>query len=72
MEDIMKIFDSLKESRLLIQGFSETIKNETKEQKGGLISMLLRTFAASLLRTALTGKRVTIVGQGTIRASKNF
>ena len=35
MEDIMKIVKSLEESGLLIQGISETIKNEIKEQKGG-------------------------------------
>ena len=34
MEDIMKIVKSLEESGLLIKGVSETIKNETKEQKG--------------------------------------
>ena len=31
MEDIMKIDKSLEESRLLIKGISETIKNEAKE-----------------------------------------
>ena len=35
MEDIMKIVKSLEESRLLIKGASNTIKNKTKEQKGG-------------------------------------
>ena len=35
----MKLVKSLEESGLLILGISETIKNETKEQKGGL-SML--------------------------------
>ena len=31
----MKIVKSLEESRLLIKGASNTIKNKTKEQKGG-------------------------------------
>ena len=35
MEGIMKIVKSLGESGLLIKGISETLKNETKEQKGG-------------------------------------
>ena len=35
MNDIMKIIKSLEESDLLIKGFSETIKNEATEQKGG-------------------------------------
>ena len=30
MEDIMKIVKSLEESSLLIQGVSETVKNEAK------------------------------------------
>ena len=38
MEDIMKTVKSLEGSGLLTKGISETIKNETKEQKGSLIS----------------------------------
>ena len=34
MNDIMKIVKSYEESRLLIKGVFETIKNELKEQKG--------------------------------------
>ena len=33
MNDIMKIVKSLRELGLLIKGVSETIENETKEQK---------------------------------------
>ena len=33
MNDFMKIVKSLKESRLLIKGISETIQNETKERR---------------------------------------
>ena len=35
MEDILKIVRSLEDSGLLLEGVRETIKNETKEQKGG-------------------------------------
>ena len=65
MEDFMKIVKSLEESGLLIKEITETIKNETKEQKDGFILMLLGTLAASILGNALTGK-------GVIRASENF
>ena len=44
----MKIIKS-EESRLLINGVSGTIKNEAEEQRGGFLSMLLRTLGASLL-----------------------
>ena len=52
----MKIFKSLEESRLLIKGISDTIKNEAKEQKRGFLPMLLGTLAASMLGSALTGR----------------
>ena len=48
IEDTMKIVKSLEESGLLIKGFSETFKNEVKEQKGGFLGMLLGTLGASL------------------------
>ena len=39
MNDIMKIVMSLEESGLLIKDVSKTIKNEAKEQKGGILSI---------------------------------
>ena len=56
MEDIMKIVKSLEESRLLIKGVSETIKNDAKEQKGGFNLILLGTLAASILGSTLADK----------------
>ena len=49
MKDIIKIIKSLERSGLLIKIVSKTIKNETKEQSLGIISMLLGTLGASLL-----------------------
>ena len=72
MEDIMKIIKSLEESGLLIKGISEKIKNETKEQKGKLLSVLLGTVAASLLGSALTGRGIIRAGEGAIRAAEKF
>ena len=37
MNDIMKIIKSLEESGSLIKGFSETNKNEAKEQPGAFL-----------------------------------
>ena len=72
MENISKIVKSLKKSGLLIKTISETIKNETKEQKGGFLSMLLGTLDANMLGRALTRKGVIRAGEGTIRAGENF
>ena len=62
MKDIMKIIKALENSGILLKGVSKTIKNETKEQRGRLLSMLLRTLGASLLGNLLTG------GKGIMRA----
>ena len=67
----MKIVKSLEESRLLIKGISETIKNEAKEQKGGFLSILLGTLAASTLGNALAGKGILRVGEKVTRAGEN-
>ena len=72
MNDIMKIIKSRDESGLLIQGVSETNKNEEKEQKGGFLSMLLGTLGASLLGDLLTGKGTIRTGEGTVRAGPDF
>ena len=39
----------------ILKGISETIQNETKEQKGEFLSMLLGTLGASLLGDILAG-----------------
>ena len=72
MNGIMKIVNSFEESGLLIKGVRKTIKNESKEQKGGFLKMLLGTLGASLLGNLLVGKGLiaTSQGQETIRAGE--
>ena len=48
--------DKMEDSGLLLEGVSETIKSEAKEQKGGFLSMLLGTLGASLSGNMLAGK----------------
>ena len=64
MNDIMKIVQALEDSDILLKGVTKTIKNETKEQKGGFLSMLLGTLGASLLGNLLTGKGIVRAGSG--------
>ena len=40
MNDIIKIIKSVEDTGQLMKGISETIENETKEQKGGFLSIL--------------------------------
>ena len=72
MDDILKIVKSLEDSGVLLNGVSETIQHEAKEQRGGFLSLLLGTLGASLLgdilSKGLSGKGVIRAGEGTIRA----
>ena len=58
----------------MIKDVSETIKNKTKEQKGGFLDMLLGTLSASALGKLLADKPkipgwgVRRAGEGVIRA----
>ena len=68
MNDIMKIIEALENS----------IENETKEQRGGFLGMLLGTLGASLLGNLLTGGKgmmragdgMVTAGDGIIRAGE--
>ena len=64
MNDIIKIVQALEDSNILLKGVTKTIENETKEQKGGFLSMLLGTLGASLLGNLLTGKGIVGTGYG--------
>ena len=64
MNDVIKIVQVLEDSNILLKGVTETVKNETKEQKGGFLSMLLGTLGASLLGNLLTGKGIVRAGYG--------
>ena len=64
MNNIMKIVLTLEDSNIFLKGVTKTIKNETKEQKGGFLSMLLGTLGASLLGNLLSGKGIVRAGSG--------
>ena len=72
MSDIMKIVKYPEVSGSLVKVVSKIIKNETKEQIGGFLSMLLGTLGASLLGNLLTGKSTIRADEGAIRASQDF
>ena len=57
MQDLLKIVKSLEDSGILLDGITETVKNEVEEQKGCFLSMLL---GASVFGDLL--------GRGVIRA----
>ena len=74
MDGVMKIVQALEDSNILLKGVTKTIKNETKEQKGGFLSMLLGTLRPSLLGDLLTKSLSGTVrgGERTIRAGEGI
>ena len=61
MNYIMKIIQALENLKKVV---TKTIKNETKEHKGGFLSMSLGTLGASLLGNLLTGEGIVRAGTG--------
>ena len=68
MNDIMKIVQALEDSNVLLKGVTQTIKNKTKEQKDGFLSMPLGTSGTSLLGNLLSGKGTVTAREGIVRA----
>ena len=64
MNYIKKIVQALEDSNILLEGVTKIIKHETKEQKGGFLSMLLGTLGANLLGNLFTGKGIVRAGTG--------
>ena len=69
MNDIMKIVQVLEDYNIALKGVTETIKDETKEQNGGFLGMLLGTLGVILLGNMLAGKVIVNIGygKGTVR-----
>ena len=69
MNDIMRIIEASENSGILLKGVSNATENETKEQRGGFLSMLSGTLGASLLGNLLTGgKGIMRPGDGIVRS----
>ena len=67
----MKIVQALEDSNILLKRITQTIKNETKEQKGGFLSMFLGTLGATLLGNMLAAKGMLRAGCRNKEGKKN-
>ena len=68
LNDLLEVLKSLEKNDILLDGITETVKNEVNEEKGGLLSMLLGTLGASLSGNMLAGRGVIRAGERTVRA----
>ena len=64
MKNMMKTSQALGNSKILLKGITRTNKNETIEQKGGFLSMLLGSLGASLLESMLVEKGIVRASSG--------
>ena len=62
VNDIIKIVKALEDSNILLKGVTESIKKETKEQKGGFLGTLVGTLGSILLGNLLSGKGIVRAG----------
>ena len=69
IQNLLKMVKPLEDSGMSLDGITETVKNEVKEQKGSFLSMLLGTLGASLLGNMLADRGVIRAGEETIRGS---
>ena len=69
-DDIMQIIQALEDSNILLKGVTKSIATQTREQKGGFLSMLLGTLGVSLLGHLLSEKGVMRGGEGGVRAGE--
>ena len=62
--EIMKIVQGYEDSSILLREVTRTIKNETKKQTEGFLSMFLGTLGASFFGNLLSGEGIVRAGSG--------
>ena len=72
LNGLIIIITALEEHDILLKEISKTIKNETKEQNGGFLSMLLGILGESLLGNLLTGRGLYRTGHGMYRTGQGL
>ena len=68
--DFLKVVKSLEDAGLLMKGVRETVENELKEEKFGLLDMLAAALGASLLENMLAGNVVIQAGEGVMKSGE--
>ena len=71
MNDIIKIIKWLKDSGVLIDGVTETVKHEIKRQEGGFLRAFLAPFPTSIVQSDISSVVKGISGKGVRRQRIN-
>ena len=70
MDDIIKIVKSLEDSEILVDGFTEPVKDEMKKQEGRFLTALLTPVAASVIQLVTSSVANGIAGRGVTRVGR--
>ena len=71
MNNNIKIIKSFKNSGVLIDGVTETVKHEIKKQEGGYLGALLAPLATSMVQSVISSVVKDISGRGDRRAGSS-
>ena len=72
MNDVIKIIKSLENSGVLIDGVTQTVKDEIKKQEGGFLGALLAPLIASLLQPVISSAVKGKSRRGVRRAGRGY
>ena len=72
MNDIIKIIKSLGDSGVLIDGDTETVRDEIKKQESSFLGALLAPLAASLVQPVVSSVAKGISGRGVRRTGRDI
>ena len=72
MNDFMNIIKSLEDSAVLIDGVTETVKHEIKNQEGGFPGALLVSLAFSIVEPVVSSVVKSISGRGVRGAGRGY
>ena len=67
---IIKIINSLEDSGVLVDGITETVKDQIKQQEGRFPGALLAPLATSLLQPAISSVVKVLSGRGVRKAGR--
>ena len=70
MDDIIKIVKFFEDWCLLIDGATETVKHEIKQQESGFLGAMMAPIAFSLIQPVASSLMNAITGKGFTRAGK--
>ena len=72
VDNVIRIINSQENSAILIDGITETVRHQIKNQEGGFVAVLLAPMATSLIALVTSSIVGGIFGKGVTRAGREY